>query len=531
MPKKLILRELSRYKIGTYADVIYRQALLRPEQEAFIYGTERVTFAEFNNRVNSLIHALWSMRVKKGDVLGVLSWNCLEYIDVYGAALKGGFIISPFNARLKANELDYLINYSEANTLFVGPELLELANSLRSHLPKVEHYISFEGFAHDMICHRDLLTTYSKEEPDIQVEEDDPIFIIYTSGTTGVPRGALYTHRCSMEETRNKALDKALEPGDTYVLIMPLFHIVTSEMLIFFFVGGKSIIVKFFDPAAILRIIQEEKATDTFIVPTHLASILALPDLQEYDFSSLKRITYGGSPMPLELLKKGMKYCGPIFFQAYGQTESGPSITHLRKESHQIAMDFPEEQQVLTSCGQPCISTHLRIIDDKGNDVEPGEIGEITVQSRHNMVEFWHKPKDTQATIVDGWLYTGDMGYYDENGFIYIVDRKRDMIISGGENIYSREVEEVISRHPSVQEVAVIGIPDPYWVERVHAVVTVKQGINLTADEVVTFCKQRLAGYKAPKSAEIIDSLPKNPTGKILKKELRAKYWEGVKRN
>ena len=253
MPKKLILKELSRYKIGTYADVIYRQALLRPEQEAFIYGTERVTFAEFNNRVNSLIHALWSMRVKKGDVLGVLSWNCLEYIDVYGAALKGGFIISPFNARLKANELDYLINYSEANTLFVGPELLELANSLRSRLPKVEHYISFEGIAHEMSCHRELVAAYSKEEPDIQVEEDDPIFIIYTSGTTGVPRGALYTHRCSMEETRNKALDKALEPGDTYALIMPLFHIVTSEMLIFFFVGGKSVIVKFFDPAAILR--------------------------------------------------------------------------------------------------------------------------------------------------------------------------------------------------------------------------------------------------------------------------------------
>jgi acyl-CoA synthetase (AMP-forming)/AMP-acid ligase II len=196
-----------------------------------------------------------------------------------------------------------------------------------------------------------------------------------------------------------------------------------------------------------------------------------------------------------------------------------------------VAVGIPEEQKVLNSCGQPCNGTHLRIVDDQGNDVEPGEIGEITVQSRHNMVEFWHKPEDTHATIVDGWLHTGDMAYYDEKGFVYIVDRKRDMIISGGENIYSREVEEVIYGHPSVQEVAVIGIPDPYWVERVHALVTVKPGENLTADEVVTFCKQRLAGYKAPKSAEIIDSLPKNPIGKILKRELRAKYWEGITRN
>jgi long-chain acyl-CoA synthetase len=531
MTSKLVLRELSRYKIGTYADIIYRNALIYPDREAFIYGSERVTFGEFNARVNSLIHALWSIGVNKGEGIGVLSWNCLEYADVFGAAQKGGFIISPINVRLQANELDRLINYSEVNTLFVGQELVELANSLRPRLPNVKNYISFGDSMPGMMCYRDLLANYPTEEPDVQVAEDDPLFICYTSGTTGLPRGALYTHRTAMDNTRTFVITKGLQSQDKHITIMPLFHVGGIDNLhAYLYVGGSNVIMKSFDPVATLQAIQNEKATDIQVVPTHLAAIFALPDFNKYDLSSLKRIYYVGSPMPVELLKRGLKTWGPFFLQGYGLTESGPNITALPKEDHMVLDKPTEEQEMLISCGRPDIGVHVRIVDDNGNDVEPGEVGEIIAQSKHNMIEYWRKPDDTRETIIDGWLYTGDMGRYDERGYIYIVDRKKDMIISGGENIYPREVEETIYKHPSVLEAAVIGIPDPYWTEKVHAVVTLKKGASLTEQELINFCKQRLARYKAPKSVEFVDALPKNPAGKILKRELREKYWKGLQK-
>ncbi|GAG99516.1 unnamed protein product [marine sediment metagenome] len=256
-----------------------------------------------------------------------------------------------------------------------------------------------------------------------------------------------------------------------------------------------------------------------------MVAMLNLPDLDKYDINSMKLMWYGASPMPLEVLKKGMKVFGPIFAQGYGQSESGPAISHLSKEDHDVLNRPEAEQKKLMSAGRPDIGVQVRIVDDAGNDVKLGEMGEIIVQSKQIMVEYWHKPDDTKDSIRDGWLYTGDMGYYDEQGYIYIVDRRKDLIIPGGENVYPREVEEVLYRHPTVLEAAVIGIPDPYWVERVHAVVVLKKGASTTDKELIAFCKEHIAGYKAPKSVEFVDSLPKNPAGKILKRELRAKYW------
>jgi acyl-CoA synthetase (AMP-forming)/AMP-acid ligase II len=401
-------------------------------------------------------------------------------------------------------------------------------------LSRVKHFIFFEGSAPNMIAYRDLLATHSREEPDIQVEEDDPLAIIYTSGTTGVPRGALYTQRRFLDDTRTLVIIMGLQPGDKHIQIMPLFHIGGgTHFRAFFYIGGTTVIMpqRSFDPAATLQVIQNEKATDIDIVATHLVAMLALPDLDKYDLSSLKRMWYAASPMPVEVLKRGMKTWGPIFAQAYGETESGPAITDLPRQDHCVLDKPPEEQKILASAGRPSIGVHVRVVDDKDNDVKTGEVGEIIVQSKHIMVEFWHKPDETRETLINGWLHTGDMGTYDEKGYVYIVDRKRDMIISGGENIYPREVEETIYQHPSVLEAAVIGIPDPYWVEKVHAVVTLKEGASLTEQELIDFCKQALARYKAPKSVEFVDALPKNPAGKILKRELREKYRKGLQRN
>jgi len=533
MSKRFILKELSRYNIGTFADIMYRNALLYPDHEAFIYGTERITFSQFNARVNSVIRALQSMGAKKGDVIGILSWNCLEYTDVYGAAMKGGFIAAPINPRLQDNEMEYLINYSEAKILFVGPELLEMVQKLRSRLQKVTHYISFDDTASGMTSHQNVLLAHSTEEPDIVVNEQDPLIIFFTSGTTGVPRGALYTHYCKVENTSLKVLELGVETVDKHIMVLPLFHIGgDSHVWPFFYVGASNVIMqqRSFDPVATLQAIQDERATDIQIVPTQLVAILSTPDIKRYDISSLKRIWYAASPMPAELLRRGMEVFGPIFMQGYGQSESGPDITYLPSKSHQV-LDKPiEEQHVLTSCGQPCIGVHVRIVDEKNEDVKPGEVGEIIDDSKRVMVKYWNMPDETRDVMVDGWLHTGDMGYYDEKGYIYIVDRKRDMIVSGGENVYPREVEEILYRHPAIEEVAVIGIPDSYWVERVHAVIVLKKGQRATKDEIMHFCKQYLARYKAPKSVEFVDSLPKNPQGKILKREIRDKYWAGLKR-
>jgi acyl-CoA synthetase (AMP-forming)/AMP-acid ligase II len=528
MTDKFLLRELSRYQIGTFADIIYRNALLYPNSEAFIYDPQRITFAQFNARVNSVIHALGALGLKKGDVIGVLSWNCLEYADFYGAAMKGGFIASPFNPRLHRDELEYLINYSEAKALFIGTGLEETADSLRSRLPMVKHYISFGGAADDVLSYDELLENNPSDEPDVNVCKDDPLLIFYTSGTTGTPRGALYTHLRKLDNSRIKALEMGVKPEDRHVLVLPFFHIGGDcHVWPFFLVGGCNVIMpqKSFDPVAVLQVIQNEKATDMQIVPTQLNAILSCQNLKDYDLSSMHRIYYAASPMPVELLRQGLEIFGPIFSQGYGQTESGPQISSLPRKAHQV-LDRPEaEQKVLSSCGQPSLGVHVRVVDEKNNDVGPGTVGEIIAQSDSIMVEYWNRPQETRETLIDGWLHTGDLGYYDDKGFMYIVDRKKDMIVTGGENVYSREVEDVLYLHPEIEEAAVVGVPDPVWVERVHAEVVLRPGAAAKEDDVIAFCKAHLAAYKAPKSLAFVDSLPKNPQGKILKKEIRKRYW------
>jgi acyl-CoA synthetase (AMP-forming)/AMP-acid ligase II len=293
----------------------------------------------------------------------------------------------------------------------------------------------------------------------------------------------------------------------------------------FFYVGACNVIMKnrSFDPAATLQTIQDEKITDMQIVPTQLVVMLNRSNVDQYDLSSLKRMYYAASPMPVEILRRGLQRFGPIFAQGYGQTESGPQTAFLPGKAHEVLDRPPEEQKVLRSIGHPSLGTHFRIVDENNEDVGPEVPGEIIIESDFNMVGYWKKPEETAEVLIDGWLHTGDIGCYDEKGYIYIVDRKKDMIISGGENVYPREIEEVLYGHPAIEEAAVIGMPDPVWVERVHAVVTLKEGTTAREDDIIGFCKKHLASYKAPKSVEFVASLPKNPQGKILKRALRSR--------
>jgi len=528
MSDKLILRELSRYQLGTFADIIYRNAILYPDSEAFVCGSERISFKRFNERVNSLIHGLQALGIQKGDVIGILSWNRLEYPEVFGAAMKGGFVLAHFNPRLQAEELIHLIDDSEARVLFLGPEFVAIIDRVRKHLSKTKFTLAFGNAEGHMIAYWEVLESHSKEEPEPKVREEDPLVIFYTSGTTGTPRGAIYTHKRKMENTCIKALDIGVEFGDRHLVVLPMFHVGgDSHIWPFFLVGGCNVIMPrpSFDPAAALQTIAKEQITDVHIVPTQLVSLLNLPDIEQYNLHSLKRIWYAASPMPTEVLRQGLSVFGPVFIQGYGLTESGPHTTVLSKAAHRAFDGDPEEQKVLASCGQPCLGVHMRIVDEEDNDLPPGQIGEIIVRSERIMVEYWRRPDETNQTIRDGWLYTGDMGYYDEKGFIYIADRKNDMTITGGENVYPKEVEDVLYRHPAVAEAAVIGIPDPYWVERVHALVVLKKDAQAAEEDIISFCRKHIAHYKAPKAVEFVESLPKNPQGKILKKEIRAKYW------
>jgi len=530
MSDTLLLKELSRYELGTFADIIYRNALLFPDNEAFVCGSERISFRRFNQRANRLVHALRKLNIRKGEVLGILSWNCLEYTEVFGAAMKGGYVLAHFNPRLKEQELVHVINDSTASVLFAGPDLVHIVDRIRSRLPRTKTIVAF-GNAHDrMMLYSAAVESQPTSEPESGVTGQDPLVIFYTSGTTGVPRGALYTHKQKMENARMKALDIGLEFGDRHLVILPMFHIGgDSHIWPFFLTGGCNVIVPepSFDPAASLQAIVKERITDVHIVPTQLVALLNLPGIENYDLGELKRVWYAASPMPVEVLKRGLAVFGPIFLQGYGQTESGPHSTVLTKNAHRVIELPPSEQSVLASCGQPCLGVHMRIIDEAGNDVAAREIGEVIIQADRNMTGYWQGAGATAETIKQGWLYTGDLGFYDEKGFIYIADRKKDMIVTGGENVYPKEVEEVLYRHPAVMEAAVIGIPDDYWVERVQAVLVLKKGAQATAEEIIGFCKEHIAHYKAPKGVDFVDFLPKSPQGKILKKDLRKQYRRG----
>ena len=529
MPTDRLLAELSRYQPGTYADVIVRNALLHGDVDALVSGDRRVTFAEYNARVNRLVRALQALGLGKGDVIGLLSWNCLESFDVMGAAMKGGFIFSPYSPRLRPADLEHLVAYSEARVLFVGPELAPILQEIRARLTGVEHVVALEQPRPEAqpawLYHDDLLAQQPTDEPGVDIGEDDPVYIIYTSGTTGVPRGALYTHARAMHNIQARVAQTPVQVGDRSVLTLQLFHVAGMESAqTFLYAGATDVILKTFEPRLLLQTIQKHRITDVQVVPTTLAALFNLPDFADYDLSSLRRIVYAASPMPVALLQKGMDLWGPIFCQFYGQTESGPMITTLSRDEHGVAYGSPEEQRILLSVGHPCPGVHARIVDEQGADLPAGEVGEIIARSKHLMVEYWRRPEETALVLTDGWLHTRDMAYADERGYIYIVGRKGDMIITGGENVMPREVEEVLYRHPSVNEAAVFGLPDPYWVERVHAMVVLQEGESAAPDELVAYCKSELAGFKVPKSLEIVADLPKNASGKIDKMELKRRH-------
>jgi len=530
-------------------DLIAHYAQTQPDSAAVSFEGVTTTYGEFDQRVDRLADALkTTYGAVKGDRLAVLSHNRPEILEVFGAAEKTGFVAVALSWRLLPHELLTLIRDARPAVLFVQPRHIPTVEAIREELGPI-HLVRITepsvsagpsapagpsvpaGPAESSATlppgyddYETLLASGEAYPTRWSVTEDDLVCLVYTSGTTGAPRAAMHTHRGQLAHARAAAREIGIASTDVNLIATPFFHIAAHAMRLAHSVqGAANAILDSWDPLQALRAVESERATFLQLVPSQVAVVLDLPDLDRFDLSSLKTIFYASSPMPVELLRRGIEAFGPIFMQAYGQTEGGPSVSMLHKAEHVDRMITGDVSR-LASAGRPLPEVTVEIHDDEDRALPPGDVGEICARSPYLMTGYWGKPDDSAEAVRAGFLHTGDMGFIDDEGFVYIVDRKKDMIITGGVNVYPREIEEVLYRHPAILEAAVIGVPDPKWVEAVKALVVLKRGKQTTEAELVDFCGQHLAGYKKPKSVEFWQELPKSPAGKILKKELRLHY-------
>jgi long-chain acyl-CoA synthetase len=508
-----------------------RSAKWFSDRTAVVHKDVRLTYKEFNERVNRLANGLTSLGLKKGDHVAIFSANRHHILETFYACHKTGLVTVPLNARVSISEAAQMLNNSESNAVMVGEELVEAVDKVRGELEGVRHYIATSNPAPKMTDYETLLGASSPEEPQVDVDRDDLASIEYTSGTSGSLKAAMLTHRCFLTMSKKELLIPGLDLEMNSVMchVAPVTHGTIAMVLPTIVRGGCNLILPGFDPKILLETIEKERVTHIMLVPTMINFLMAHPDLKNYDLSSIRTMLYAASPMPAERVKEAVRLFGPVLIQNYGTHETAALVTYLGKEDHMFEGDQKKVKR-LSAAGIPCMETEVRVVDDDGRDVKPGEVGEIIERGDDTMIGYWKDPALTAETIIDGWLHTRDMATVDEDGYIYIVDRKSDMIISGGFNIYPFEVEEVLYRHPAVFEAAVISIPDDQWGESVKAVVVLKEDALASEEDLIEHCKAYLASYKKPKSVDFVADLPKNAHGKVLRRVLRQKYWAGQER-
>jgi len=516
--------------VGT---LLTKAARAFPENLAIARGSKRLNYSEFNGRANRLANALYGLGIEKGDNIALLQHNYPEMLESMFACFKGGCGAVPINWRLHPNEFSFIIDHSESKAVILSPEFNQSILDIRDRIPRATHLITLSGAEGTLLDYEPLLSTASDRFVDMDVEPDDLAWLFYTSGTTGMPKGAMLTHRNLLAMTMNFYAD--ICPGfgadDVILHAAPLSHGSGCYALPNIGKAAANIILpsKSFDPDLIFKTIQEYRVTNMFVAPTMVKLMIESPAVDRYDHSSLKSVNYGGGPMMVEDLKAAMAKLGSCLVQLFGQAESPMTITYLPHRDH-VLEGTEEQMKRLASAGIPRTDVEVKVFDHDDNELPPGEIGEIVTRSDLVMKGYWRNPETTAETLRNGWLHTGDMGYMDESGYLYIMDRSKDMIITGGENVYPREIEEVLIQHPAVREVAVIGVPDTKWGEAIIGVVSLVRGKSSSEDELIAFCKDHIASYKKPKRVDFVKELPKNNYGKILKRELRAKYWEDRER-
>ena len=501
----------------------------RGDSTMMVYEDRDISWKQMHTRAAQVAQALLAEGVTANDRVAFLEKNGLEFFEVlFGASMINAVTVA-VNWRLAPPEVEYTVNDAEARVLVVGPDFVRVIDEIEGALNTVKKIIVIGG--HDR--HQDYESWMGGQEavdPKAPSGPDDVALQLYTSGTTGLPKGAMITNTNLGSLLDYAAEQWELDSTSTNVVCMPLFHIGgTGWALVGMWAGAKSVLFREFNPLEILEAFDTHPFTHALFVPAMLQFLCAVPHAADHDYSQLRSIVYGASPITNDVLLKAMETFACRFVQVYGLTETTGAITQLSPEDHD-----PEGPRagLLRSAGKPFPWVELRVVDSEGNDVPAGQFGELWTRSVQNMKGYWNKPEATAATFTDdGWLKSGDAGYLDDEGFVFLTDRVKDMIVSGGENVYPAEIENVLSLHPAIADVAVIGVPDDRWGETVKAVVVKAPGTDVTPTEIIEYARGRLAGFKCPTSVDFADELPRNPSGKLLKRELREPYWQGRERN
>lgn len=503
----------------------------RPGAVALTFEGRETTYADFDRLTDRVASALAQAGVRKGQRIAYVGKNSDHYFELLFGAAKIGAVMTPIGWRLSPAEVAYIVEDAEAALVFVGPEVIGQTQAVAALVAKPPPVIAMEPGDHAHPLYEAWRDAAPAAPPAVEIEPTDVAVQLYTSGTTGKPKGAMLSHR-NILGGRQAAAEAGLAwntwgPDDISLVAMPVAHIGgTGWGIVGLMNGAKGVVAREFDPMKVLDFIEHDRVSKMFMVPAALQIVVRQPRAQTVDFSRMKYILYGASPIPLDLLRECMSVFGCGFVQQYGMTETCGTIVYLPPEDHD-----PAGNPRMRAAGIPMPGVELKIIDETGAEVPTGTVGEVATRSVANMPGYWKLPDATASTIdAEGWLRTGDAGYLDEDGYLFIHDRVKDMIISGAENIYPAEVESAVYGHPDVAEVAVIGIPDEKWGEAVKAVVALKPGATPDAESIIAFARTRIAAFKAPKSVDFIDALPRNASGKILRRELREPYWRGRER-
>jgi long-chain acyl-CoA synthetase len=509
------------------ADIVRSHAAERGGSPAITYEGRTQTWGDLHERTNRVAKGLEALGVGSQDRIGFIDKNCPEYFEVFFGAGKINAVTVAVNWRLAPGEMAYIINDAEAKVLFVGPEFLPHLDKIQGDLTTVQHVVVLGDDA-ARTTYEPWMAAQSGDDPGVAATGDDVCFQLYTSGTTGLPKGVMLTNDNLFAMLPHVADMWDVGPDDVNLVAMPLFHIGGSGWAVAGMLrGGHAILLREVDPAQILQAIPQYSVTHAFLVPAVLQFLLMMPSVHDADFSCLRMIAYGAAPITDQVLKDCLATFGCDFVQLYGLTETTGAITQLDAGDH----DPENRPELLRSCGKPFPWVEFRIVDQAtGEDRAEGEVGELWARSGQNMKGYWKQPEETAKTITDdGWLKTGDAGYL-QDGYVYLHDRVKDMIVSGGENIYPAEIENALMSHPDVADVAVIGVPDDRWGETVKAIVVRTEGSDVTDAQLIAFCREHLAHFKCPTSVDFTDVLPRNPSGKLLKRELRAPFWQGRER-
>ena len=507
-----------------------------PDRTALVFEGRRTTYEGLQSRVNRLAAALGSLGVGSGDRIGVIQVNTDAVVEAYFAAAKLDAVFVPLNFRARADELSFMVQDSGPKALLAGSRYVSMVDEILSSgdIDCVEHRIALEDATDGWLSYSDLIEGAEDDELWPTADDDDLAVLLFTSGTTSLPKGVMLSHNSFSSYVLSHVTPADPESDERNILTVPMYHIAGMQAMISAVYGGRTLIIqRQFDAKSWMELVEQESVDRAMMVPTMLKMLMDHEEFHDHDMSSLRVITYGAAPMPVEVIRRAIgEFPNAQFINAFGQTETAATITMLPPEDH-VLTGAPEEVERklkrLSSIGKPLADVDVRIVDEGGVDTTIGEIGEIVARGQRLMRGYWGQDSATAETIRDGWLYTGDLGYWDDDGYIFLAGRSKDFIKRGGEMISPEEVEKVLHSHPDIEEAAIIGIQDVDWGERVRAVVVPKSGHDVEENDVIEYCRQRLASFKKPESVVVVAELPRNPMGKVLKRLLKEEYAYPVK--